>query len=184
MESVKIVVLGIVAAVLYGIVHDLITARVCVEYFTLGHPRIIDSDSPTALGFFWGVWATWWMGAALGGLLAAAARGGAEPKLGTRDLVRPIAVLLAVMAATALTAGFIGFRLAPDTGEVHDRIVWLGVRGRKVPLFFADLCAHNASYATALIGGLVLCARTRRLRRRMDPVVARNRSLGPPARCL
>jgi hypothetical protein len=35
-ESLKIVVLCIVAAIAYGILHDQVTARVCVEYFTIG----------------------------------------------------------------------------------------------------------------------------------------------------
>jgi len=26
-----------------------------VEYFTIGHPRLIALDSPTVLGFFWGI---------------------------------------------------------------------------------------------------------------------------------
>ena len=39
-ESLKIVVLCIVAAIVYGILHDQVTARVCVEYFTIGHPPI------------------------------------------------------------------------------------------------------------------------------------------------
>lgn len=56
------VALSVLAAVVYGILHDQITARICVEYFTIGHARLIDSDSPTVLGLFWGVVATWWVG--------------------------------------------------------------------------------------------------------------------------
>ena len=64
-ESLKIVVLCIVAAIVYGILHDQVTARVCVEYFTIGHPPIFHTDDPTLLAFGWGVIATWWMGAIL-----------------------------------------------------------------------------------------------------------------------
>lgn len=46
------VALSVLAAVVYGILHDQITARICVEYFTIGHARLIDSDSPTVLGLF------------------------------------------------------------------------------------------------------------------------------------
>ncbi len=62
------------AAISYGIVHDQITARICVEYFTVGHPRLTDSDLPTVLALFWGVVATWWVGLPLGLGLAFAAR--------------------------------------------------------------------------------------------------------------
>ncbi|MEM7013599.1 MAG: hypothetical protein AAF585_19175 [Verrucomicrobiota bacterium] len=50
MEFIKIILLSIVAAVVYGILHDQVTARICVEYFTIGHAQLIDSDSPTVLG--------------------------------------------------------------------------------------------------------------------------------------
>jgi hypothetical protein len=32
-EWVKIIALGVVASILYGILHDQITARICLEYF-------------------------------------------------------------------------------------------------------------------------------------------------------
>jgi hypothetical protein len=38
------------ATVLYGIMHDQITARIRIEYFTVDHPGIFGTDSPTLLG--------------------------------------------------------------------------------------------------------------------------------------
>ena len=70
MQSAKIILLCIAAAVIYGIVHDQITARVCVEYFTIGHPDIFGTDSPTLLAFGWGIVATWWAGVLIGVPLA------------------------------------------------------------------------------------------------------------------
>jgi hypothetical protein len=58
METVKIVLLCIGSAVLFGIVHDQVTARLCVEYFTIGHPKVFGTESPTLLAFGWGVIAT------------------------------------------------------------------------------------------------------------------------------
>src|SRR5438105_3328307 len=40
MESAKILLLSVATAVAYGIVQDQVTARVCVEYFTIGHPPV------------------------------------------------------------------------------------------------------------------------------------------------
>jgi hypothetical protein len=41
MTFVKIVLSTLFAAISYGIIHDMITAHFCVEYFTIGHPKII-----------------------------------------------------------------------------------------------------------------------------------------------
>ena len=54
MQVVGIIGLAICAAVVYGVLHDQVTARICIEYFTIGHPRLIDSDSPTVLGLLAG----------------------------------------------------------------------------------------------------------------------------------
>jgi hypothetical protein len=87
-----IIVLCIVAAVIYGVVHDQITARICVEYFTIGHPPVFGTDDPTLLGLGWGVIATWWVGLILGVLLALSSRVGSWPQLSAKQLVRPLAI--------------------------------------------------------------------------------------------
>jgi len=75
-QAIGIVLRSVFAAVLYGVVHDQITVRVCLEYFTVGHPRIFDTENPTLLGLAWGIVATWWMGLLLEVPLAIAARAG------------------------------------------------------------------------------------------------------------
>jgi hypothetical protein len=37
MEALKIAFTCVIAAVIYGIVHDQFTARICLEYFTVFH---------------------------------------------------------------------------------------------------------------------------------------------------
>src|SRR5881227_1099648 len=108
MKFVSIILLCVVAAVLYGIAHDQVTARVCVEYFTVGHPPIFGTDDPTVLGIGWGIIATWWVGLILGIPLAFLARVGSRPKLSVASLIRPIGNLLAIMALCALAAGIMG----------------------------------------------------------------------------
>src|SRR5207245_11301598 len=93
MEFLKIVGLGVLAAVSYGIIHDQITARVCVEYFTIGHPPLIPSTSPTLLAFAWGVVATWWVGLPLAFTLSCAARRGHRAMLLAAHLT-PLTLLL------------------------------------------------------------------------------------------
>ena len=41
MEILKIWLFCIAAAICYGIVHDQITVRICVEYFSVFHPTIL-----------------------------------------------------------------------------------------------------------------------------------------------
>lgn len=62
----RIILLCVAVAVVYDVLHDQVTARLCVEYFTIAHPPLFDTDDPTLLGLAWGALATWWVGLALG----------------------------------------------------------------------------------------------------------------------
>jgi len=167
MQSFKIVLTCIAAAVLYGIVHDQITARICVEYFTVGHPPVFATTDPTLLGIGWGIVATWWVGLFLGAPLAWAARAGPRPKRSLASLLRPLAVLLAIMAVCALAAGFLGWMLA-ERGIVRlpDPLAQKLPLDRHVP-FIADLWAHSASYLVGLVGGIVVIGMVWRSRGRL-----------------
>lgn len=183
MEAAKIVLLGLAAAVGYGVLHDQVTVRVCLEYFTIGHPRVFDTESPTLLALGWGVIATWWVGLPLGLLLAAFARLGPEPKLTARELLPSVGVLLAVMGALALLAGIAGYVAA-----VQGKVRLVGSLAAEVPrdrhaVFLADLWAHSASYASGALGGLVLgvVALGRRLRRRRGRIAPCASAPAPPS---
>lgn len=117
MQFLAIIVLSILACITFGVVHDQITARICVEYFTIGHPRVIPTDGPTIPGFVWGINATWWVGAIPGIPLATIARIGARPKRTAGSLIRPMAALFGCNAMLALLAGFIGY-IAASNGWV------------------------------------------------------------------
>src|SRR5436309_8636488 len=108
MEFLFIVAFCVVAAVMYGVLHDQVTARVCVEYFTIGHPPIFRTDDPTLLGIGWGILATWWVGVMLGVPLAVVARVGKRPKRSVASLVGALLILMAVSAACASIAGITG----------------------------------------------------------------------------
>jgi hypothetical protein len=154
---VAIILLCIAAAVIYGVVHDQITARICVEYFTIGHPPVFGTDDPTLLGLGWGVIATWWVGLMMGVPLALCSRIGSWPRLSAKELVRPLAIMLAVVAVLALIAGVVG-HLAATRGWV-----WLlEPMASRVPpdlhvAFLTDLWAHLASYIGGFLGGIALC---------------------------
>ena len=71
MEFIKILFFSVVAAIFYGILHDQVTAHICVEYFSIAHPPVFTTNSPFLLALGWGIIATWWVGLPLG-LLALA----------------------------------------------------------------------------------------------------------------
>jgi len=141
MQFLAIIALCVAAAIIYGILHDQVTARICVEYFTIGHVPIFGTDDPTLLGIGWGVLATWWVGVVLGVPLAAAARLGKRPKRFASSLIRPLLGLMVVSAICALIAGTLGAILA------RNGVVWLvepmasAVPREKHVSFLADLWA-------------------------------------------
>ena len=164
-KALATVLLCIASAILYGIAHDQITARVCVEYFTIGHPRIFPTESPTWLALGWGVIATWWAGLLLGVPLAIAARIGMRPKREPRSLVRPIAILLLVMGCVALLSGITGYTLARLGYLELNEYLASAVKPDRHAAFIADGAAHLASYASGFLGGAIVIALVWRSRR-------------------
>ncbi|MBE2282682.1 MAG: hypothetical protein IAE77_04385 [Prosthecobacter sp.] len=168
MKYIRIVLFAIGSAIVYGIIHDQITTRVCIEYFTVAHPRLILSESPTVLGLFWGVVATWWVGLGLGLPLALASRVGQGPKLEWRDHRRGMGWLLGFMAALAAVAGVCAWLATRTQDPVHladltGQQITPHLRSR----FLAAWAAHGTSYGGGFVGGLALIVLTIVRRRRM-----------------
>ena len=164
-----VISLGIAAAVAYGIVHDLVTAHLCVEYFTVAHPRIIASEDPVVLALFWGVFATWWVGLVLGFLLAFATQAGRSPPVAFLRVARQIAMLLAVAAASAAGAGAIAWWLAACAWIVPPGEFATRIAAARHARFLAVAAAHSVSYGVAFLGGAVLVVGNWRRRRREPP---------------
>ena len=162
MQAILIFLLSIAAAVFYGIVHDHITARICLEYFTVGHPPIFGGTKDVNLiAFGWGVIATWWVGAILGIPLSAAAQFGSLPKRSAKSLIVPISVLLLCMAVCAALAGIIGYFLASSAaakGQPMIDLDWTGIPADRQIGFIVDAFSHLASYAVGFLGGILLIA--------------------------
>jgi hypothetical protein len=147
------------------VLHDQVTARVCVEYFTIGHPPIFGTDDPTLLGIGWGICATWWVGAILGVLLAIAARAGKRPPRSVGSLVRPVVLLMLALGMIAFVAGVIGWVLASSGAVFLTEPMATEVPREKHSAFLADLWAHSASYLFGFIGAIIVCVRVWRSRR-------------------
>lgn len=157
MRFIAIVGMAVFAGIAYGILHDQVTARVCVEYFTIGHPPLIASQSPTLLALAWGIVATWWFSLPLGFALASAARTGDRPKLSASQLVRPLLGLLAAMACLAAAAGAVGYTLASNNWLAPNEWILMNIPPARQSAFIADLWAHSASYVGGFFGAMFLC---------------------------
>jgi len=170
MELLKIIILSVAAAILYGIVHDQITICICAEYLTVFHPPLVPADFPAPfVALAWGVVATWWVGAILGIVLALASRAGSRPPLAAADLLPLIARLLLVMAACAVVFGIAGFLVAKERIVAPPWRMQSQLPSSHFPNFMADWWAHNASYASAFLGGITLCFIAYRKRQGTQP---------------
>ena len=122
-EHLKIIIACIAAAIIYGILHDQITARVCVEYFTVFHPPVFATQSPTLLACGWGVIATWWVGLFLGLFLAVAARIGPRPSYQSENCFAQSLAFFsqwrAVLWSRELQVFLLGWRYKGEVGCVR-----------------------------------------------------------------
>src|SRR5687767_11601854 len=117
-DSLHIVCLSVGAAITYGVIHDQVTVRLSLEYFTIGHQQIFPTTDPTLLALGWGIVATWWAGLLLAVPLAVIAQGGFRPRASAHQLVKPVIVTMLGMGMAAVLAGSLGFVLA-QSGAIH-----------------------------------------------------------------
>lgn len=153
LAGLKIVVVSVLAAALYGVLHDQVTARVCLEYFTVAHADVVGHD-PTIIGLYWGVVATWWVGLPLGVGMALASRAGSRVPLCARDLLPRLGVFLLALFGLAMVSGVVGYttgRMAEDAPSYLD-----SVPSEHHAAFLFDGYAHLASYAGGCLGGVAL----------------------------
>jgi hypothetical protein len=156
----RILRLGILAEVAYGMVQDQVSARLCPEYFTVAHPRIEGLTDPTLLGVAWGFLGAWWGGFLLGLALGLTATAGRSLRLSAGDLWRPLLLVLAGQAVVTLFCGFSGWHNARLT-EMRLGEPWATLIPPDRHLaFFAVACGHLGSYASAVLGGVLLCGWT------------------------
>lgn len=167
MKKFQVVLLSILAACSYGIIHDQITARVCREYFTVAHPPLFPTSSPTLLALCWGVAATGGLGLVFGLVLALVSQAGGPPlPIPPSHLVRPILLLLMIMGSGALLAALLGYQLSQRHLLFLPPSLARAIPVRLHDRFLAVWCAHLASYLVGLTGASVLCFRIWRARGR------------------
>jgi hypothetical protein len=158
MQFFAIVLVTVAAAIAYGVIHDQITVRVCLEYFTVTHPPLLGTSSPTLIALGWGLFSTWTAGIPVGFLLGSAARNGRKYRpIGVRAVLPYIGVVLVLMACVAAIAGFAGFFLAKaGLAAVPPQYAW-AVPAEVHDQFIAVWWAHSGSYVAG-IGGAIAAA--------------------------
>jgi hypothetical protein len=158
MPLLRIVLLCCLALIGYGVLEDQISARLCPEYFTIGHAPIRGVTGPTLLGVAWGFLGGFPDGIALGIPLALAANLGTLPRLSARALLPPLLVLL---AATALGALIAGASAAYNATVVNISVgePWASfIPHERHWHFFVVACAHFGAYLGAGVAGVGLFA--------------------------
>ena len=163
-RKAKIILLSTVAAISYGVVHDQITARLCIEYFTIGHPPLFHTTSPTVLGICWGITATVGVGALLGVILALVSQSKGRPPTAILRVFKSVLGLLAVMAVSASLAGVVGFELSRRSMICIPATLADLIPSSQQHRFMAVWFAHGASYVVGLVGSLFIILRIWRAR--------------------
>jgi len=154
-DFLGIVLMSVLCAVMYGLIQDQVSIRISPAYFLLFHPRIVDSDDVTVVALAWGVAATWWVGLALGYLVAVFATWGPKSVYCPR---RALHGLIRVMGGTGVATLICGAGaylvnwVSPIAQQYVDG-------AESIRRFSAVLAAHNASYLAAPILAALLAAR-------------------------
>jgi hypothetical protein len=167
MNSLKIILTSILLAIIYGIIHDLITTQICIEYFTITHPKIIESQNPVALAFLWGTIATWWVGLIFGLLIIFANKFGKSRSLQLKELFPLLLKFFLILFGFALLAGIIGYFLT-EMKVIHlvDRLK-NQLENVDESRFLAVGWAHGASYIIGSIGIIILSFKILSIRKKI-----------------
>jgi hypothetical protein len=150
--------LGMLGLVTYGILQNQVSARLCPEYFTQFHKPIPDVTDPTLLAVCWGFLASWWGGTLFGYVAGLVATLGPRPPLTTRDFVRPLLVYLVALTTVVAISGVSVWINSTNLGvSIDPSFTWQfpAVSRHKNLLIVATY--HMVAYATATVGGVIVC---------------------------
>jgi len=159
LEFLKITAATTGAAILYGIVNDLFTAHICLEYFSEDfHKSSLDSmfpslsaelyrlQSPILYAFVWGTIATWWVGLPLGLPVGLAARAGRDSIPVTwKDILPKMGIALGGTLVGSLLSGAYYYLNDPRPDSVEKR-------------FDTDSAIHGTAYTLGVIMGIAASA--------------------------
>lgn len=159
-QVVLTVMLCVAFTILFGVLHNQASARVSLEYFTIGHRALIRSTSPTLMGIAWGIHSTWWVGVILGLALVLSGMAGGWKKRTARSFIRPLLLLFCFCALASAVLGLLGYRLSSGGYIPFLKGMSSAVSPERQPRYMAALWMHTASYAAAAMGSAVIVVRT------------------------
>lgn len=139
-----------------GIAVDLVTAHVAVEYFTVHHPKVVESQEPLVMALVWGVGASWWFGLGAGLVLAWVHHRLPRP-MPPSDVLRTVAracaaiwvAMMVVLVATYLLTLLVPIDQRRESFESDRRIMSVAI-------------AHMTEYVFGAVGVLAVAVRMRR----------------------
>jgi hypothetical protein len=143
---------------LLGIAIDVMTANVAVEYFTVHHRHVVDSESPWVMALVWGIGASWWFGLAAGVLLWWMNIRRQQP-LSRKRILRMIVPCLVViwLVMMGIVAGVYG--IAGRIPETQRRVTFESDRR-----LMAVALSHSTEYVLGGIVTIVLMIQIARVR--------------------
>jgi len=151
---VTIVVGSVGLACVLGICLDLVTANVAVEYFSVHHPRIVETESPWVLAIVWGIGASWWFGA-ISGVIVATVNHRCQEPLEPTPILKWVAVacfaIWLIMIAILLTV----FAIASMVPEESRRPTFDYDRR-----LIAVAMAHQCEYILGTLALLIIALKT------------------------
>jgi hypothetical protein len=140
----------------YAMLQDQFSARLSVEYFTIGHPPIAGLSHPTLLGIAWGFLGGFPGGIVLGVPVALLATIGPLPQLSAQTLTRPLLVFLGGVAIATLIAGTSGWYNATVVNISIGEPWATAIAPLSHRSFFIVACAHFGTYLGGIIFGICL----------------------------
>ena len=178
MNCLKTVLLCASAAAIFGVAHDQVTVRICTEYFTIAHPPLFPTRSPTIVALCWGVASTVWLGGAFGLVLHPVVNSSGAPPVVLSRLLRLLATLLSATAASALLTGLLAFHLSRSGVLPVPVALDSLLPASRHNNFMAVWFAHMTSYFIAIAGGALIVHRLWRERGRpvVPPLLPQTRS--------
>jgi len=146
---------------------DQVSARLCPEYFTVLHPPIPGLTDPTLLGICWGFIGGWWGGIVLGYAAGLVSTLGPRPPLSPRDFIKPLILLMCTVGTVTALCGFSVWRHANMLSVSLEGMDGL-IPPERHRAALTVACYHFVAYASATLGGIVVCAWLRAERRKRD----------------
>jgi hypothetical protein len=153
-----IVLMSVVAGIVFGVLHDQLTARLCLEYFTIGHatPESVIRQGATVIATYWGLRAGGSAGLILGLGIALVCVAGARPAVTWRRLLVPMLLLLILCGLSSAVGGGMAY-WATGQGQLRFAtemdLAPAAERG-----FLICLWMHTGAYAGAALGTLTLAS--------------------------